>query len=564
MGRPALSDPSGTPRQSSRAVIALMTRSLSTSFPAALPDRAASAGRTIRYLAATLVLVALTLSPLLWAAVPPLVDYPNHLARMWILVHGGALPDLASNYVVQWRLVPNLGMDLVIPVLAQVMPVEIAGRLFIALTMLGLVVGTMTLHRALHGRLGFWPLSSLLFIYNAALYWGFLNSLLGSSLFLLAFSGWIATRRWPVAPRIAVFAVLASLLLVVHLFAFGLYALTVGSYEVGNRLQERNLSIRGFLSLCVTGLQFVPGMALWLASLGNIGSSYTNYGDFAAKAYALQSPFTFGSAAVAFDKAILIFSLGFLIAAILARALRLAPEMRLPLAAMVLASVAMPTWANGSWLGDIRLPVTLPFIIIAATRLEPGRLRGIGLFAAMAAALLGIRVWAVSESWRDHEREFAEFRTAARAIAPGARLLIVETPMSDAERAIGTVPDTLATRSEPDYWHMPALAVIDRSVFIPYLFTGSTPVLPARRNAGVFQMVGTPLAPEALERDALGNVRDPGPDLYGELPYWRDWQRDFDYLLWIDFGRHYSTLPPDLIEEVAGGSFFRIYRVNKP
>ena len=30
-------------------------------------------------------LCAFALSPLLWVRVPPLVDYPNHLARMWIL-----------------------------------------------------------------------------------------------------------------------------------------------------------------------------------------------------------------------------------------------------------------------------------------------------------------------------------------------------------------------------------------------------------------------------------------------------------------------------------------------
>jgi hypothetical protein len=34
------------------------------------------------HVAAYPVLGALTLSPLLWAAVPPLIDYPEHLARL--------------------------------------------------------------------------------------------------------------------------------------------------------------------------------------------------------------------------------------------------------------------------------------------------------------------------------------------------------------------------------------------------------------------------------------------------------------------------------------------------
>ncbi len=80
---------------------------------------------------------AATLSPLLWASVPPLVDYPNHLARMWILVHRKEIPELARDYMVHWRVLPDLAMDFVIPALSMAMPVELAGRVFIALDNVG-------------------------------------------------------------------------------------------------------------------------------------------------------------------------------------------------------------------------------------------------------------------------------------------------------------------------------------------------------------------------------------------------------------------------------------------
>ena len=83
---------------------------------------ASNALRKSEVVAAYLILGALTLSPLLWAAVPPLIDYPDHLARMWVLLHARDIPALASNYIVDWRLLPNLAMDLVVPALAQVMP----------------------------------------------------------------------------------------------------------------------------------------------------------------------------------------------------------------------------------------------------------------------------------------------------------------------------------------------------------------------------------------------------------------------------------------------------------
>src|ERR1700686_518449 len=171
-------------------------RDVSPILPAGSLFATSDALRKSGVLAAYLVLGALTLSPLLWAAVPPLVDYPDHLARMWVLLHARDIPALASNYVVDWRLLPNLAMDLVLPALAQFMPLEYAGRLFIALTMLSLVLGTVALHRALHGRVGLWPLAALLFVYNSVLYWGFVNFLFTLGLALLTFSAWVASAHW--------------------------------------------------------------------------------------------------------------------------------------------------------------------------------------------------------------------------------------------------------------------------------------------------------------------------------------------------------------------------------
>src|SRR5487761_1576204 len=69
------------------------------------------------------LLAAAMLSPLAWTSVPALVDYPNHLARMWILVHCARIPALARNYVVHWRVLPDMAMDFVVPALARMMPV---------------------------------------------------------------------------------------------------------------------------------------------------------------------------------------------------------------------------------------------------------------------------------------------------------------------------------------------------------------------------------------------------------------------------------------------------------
>jgi hypothetical protein len=93
-----------------------------------------------------------------------------------------------------------------------------------------------------------------------------------------------------------------------------------------------------------------------------------------------------------------------------------------------------------SWGADMRLPVTLPFLIIASTRWEASRRRFAGFAATAVLLMLGLRIWTVSQSWRDYDRWFAEFRRAAAVITPGSRLLVVEGPMTEDNQRLPDVP----------------------------------------------------------------------------------------------------------------------------
>ena len=57
--------------------------------------------------------------PLFSTVLPPLFDYPNHLARMHLLSEGGN-----QFYAVHWEPLPNLAQDLIVPPLARLMPLE--------------------------------------------------------------------------------------------------------------------------------------------------------------------------------------------------------------------------------------------------------------------------------------------------------------------------------------------------------------------------------------------------------------------------------------------------------
>lgn len=517
--------------------------------------------------AAYVILAAFALSPLLWASVPPLVDYPNHLARMWILVQNGKISELASNYVIHWRLVPNLAMDLIVPSLSHLMSVEVAGRVFIAITILGLFGGTLALHRALHDRIGIWPICSLPFVYNAALYWGFLNFLFGLGMFLFAFGGWIATREWSAVRRLGLFSLAAAALMVLHLFAFGLYGLSVMSYEFGRRFQGWRLSRTGLISLCAVTVQFIPALLLWEASLSDSGRIFNAYGSLPDKQYAMSAPWTFGPASLTLDTLMKDVCGVFLIFAIATRSLKLVPEMRWPLVAMGVTALLMPNWLSGSWAADIRLPIAMPFVIIASTQPQSAWRRTLGAFAVSFAVLFGVRIWSVTESWRSYDREFAEFRAAARVIPPGARLLVVQDlPMPKSASRIDDISLAFTRRWDPNYWHMPALAVIDRAAFVPYLFTGWTPVQVSARNNDLFQTVAIPLTTKLLMESADPKqpaAFDSVPNVVGELPYFGGWPNHFDYVLRID-PDHAPELRLPALQLAAGGSFFEIYRVIRP
>ncbi|MGB7691901.1 MAG: hypothetical protein WBM12_03365 [Pseudolabrys sp.] len=95
---------------------------------------ASSAGQSRAGLNGTVVIFALLLAtavmPILWPSLPAaMVDYNNHLARMFVLARDGTA-QAHPYYQVSWSLVPNLAMDLIVPGIGRHIGVETANRLF--------------------------------------------------------------------------------------------------------------------------------------------------------------------------------------------------------------------------------------------------------------------------------------------------------------------------------------------------------------------------------------------------------------------------------------------------
>ena len=131
--------------------------------------------------------------PLFSTMLPPLFDYPNHLARLYLLREGGN-----AFYAVRWELLPNLAQDLMVPPLAGLMPLELASKLFL-IVVFGLIAGgTIWLNRVATGAWSLWPLLAFLLLYNRIFLWGFVNYLFGIGIALGSTALWLALerRRW--------------------------------------------------------------------------------------------------------------------------------------------------------------------------------------------------------------------------------------------------------------------------------------------------------------------------------------------------------------------------------
>src|ERR1700681_557493 len=84
------------------------------------------------FIALFATLMAVSAVPLFLTELPPLLDYPNHLARMHLLPSLTS-PVLRTFYAVAWSPLPDLGMDGVVPFLALLMPLAWAGKVFVLL-----------------------------------------------------------------------------------------------------------------------------------------------------------------------------------------------------------------------------------------------------------------------------------------------------------------------------------------------------------------------------------------------------------------------------------------------
>ena len=177
------------------------------------------------------LLLAITSIPIVLHPWPPMSDYINHLARMHVIATIKSDPDLARFYEIDWQVIPNLMMDLVVPPLVRVMNVYLAGQIYTIMSFVLILSGTLALHRQLFGRWSVLPLIAFPLLYNNVFLVGTMNYVFGIGLALWALASWVWLRERNLVLRLLVSTLFIVGLFFCHLFAVGIYGVGLLAFE---------------------------------------------------------------------------------------------------------------------------------------------------------------------------------------------------------------------------------------------------------------------------------------------------------------------------------------------
>ena len=208
------------------------------------------------------VFLAVLLAAPIWSvANPPLVDYPNVLARGYILYHHDDVPSFREYLEIDYLSTPSLAIDLFMVALQPICEVRTVGKLFLTLTLWLWLLGWHLLGHAIHDRPTWLAWGGALVAYHSMFFYGFTNFAFSLGVFLIALAAWLHGRaHWP-WPRHVLVALLALACFFSHLSAFLFLAGSVLAVTAWEGARARRISGRALLDvlpilvpmLCVRG-----------------------------------------------------------------------------------------------------------------------------------------------------------------------------------------------------------------------------------------------------------------------------------------------------------------------
>ena len=481
---------------------------------------------------------------------PPLSDYVNHLSRMQVIATLSKNPKLAEFYQINWQVIPNLTMDLIVPVLARFVNIYVAGQIFMV-TMFALIVsGTLALNRALIGRWSTLPLFAIPLLYNFDFLVGLMNYLCGIGVALWALAGWIALRDriWPA--RYALSAASVVVLFFCHLSALGIYGIGILSFEL-LRLWERRAETSRDKRWPARIGEFVCGGLPFLAAAPLLYASPTMnlvsgiYWDQHGKIDGLMYVISDYTDIAAFG--IVGVMAAALVWAVRHRVLRFHPLVLVLLVVGGAIYLTLPRVMFDTYMTDQRVPIGVAFMLFACGDLELRRRLVRRGFMVVLIVLISGRLIEIDYNWTQLSDSTSQFRSSVKRIVPGSKVFVAYADRSLGEdvRDLGLV-------------HAACIATIERSALVTTVFT----------------VAGKQILHVKPKYEDFADTHDGTPPSIAQLivaaehplpwmpKFWLNWTK-FDYL-YVLFTEDEATNPyPSRLKLVADGDRFQLYKIIK-
>ncbi len=484
------------------------------------------------------VLLFAAVAPLFAVEIPAMLDYPNHLAGLYLLT-GPSNPA----YEAHWRVYPDLAMEVIVPALARVMSVATAAKIFLGGSQVLIVTGAVFLEMTVKQRHRLGGLGSLLVVFSLPFAWGQMNFMFGMGLAVWGVSLWIRLRDRPNWIRWIVHAAVVAALFISHFFDLGVYGLIIGAYEL-SRIggSPKILTLARLVAFMASPVVLV--LVVMAFAGGGIGHVVGVEWDFGLK---LLWAFTFMNV---YDLPMSILTGGVLL--VLVAVLVTTRRLSLTRAGLWIASglaaayVGLPRQMFDSQFLDVRLLTAVAIILPAfmTTSLSRGPWRG-GALAAIIC-IIAANEASTARAWFGYQRDYQEFEASFARLESGSAVLI-------------GLRDQIGMSYQPLYYAA-TLAAPGAGVFVPELYArpGLQPLRPRASYRGLMVTEQHNSVPSSLA--LLRAAAKPGASPM--IPaYLAGWPGRYRYLYLIGAGP--DPLPATLTPLFVGRRF-DLYRIGPP
>lgn len=423
-------------------------------------------------------------------------------------------------------------------------------------------LGAAALNRALFGGTHWWHVGFAFFAFSATLIGGFLNFHIGLGLALLAAAAEPRIASASPALRLAARLAIATVVLLVHIFALAFYCALLAGLAFGRDLP----ALRGFgrqvvRALLAAALVSIPALLLvWLApslpgahvdQLGNAPIWDFSPGN---KIYVLLTPIAIYALPLDLVQAAIVFTP--LVWGLATRRLRAHAGLLLACGGLVLLALAAPTAVAGTWWIDNRFPVMAVLALIAGTRPDlalsaTGRM----LIAAALAGVVMVRTGWIGYVWHERQADVRAMHRAVETVPAGAAILPLDNVIASAEA--GAIPvGRYFHNGHPTHWSLPVLAIMWRQAFVPSLFwaAGKQPV----RVLAPWDQISFP-EDGLLAWDALLEART-------TPAHFQSWRERYQYVLLLnaDVGKGIDLAAFPHLQLARDEGFARLYVIRPP